>query len=119
MTFWCAGVFVMWSPASGVNGVTDDLLCALQYHGVKRVLIAFDRDEAGDTGAVNVAADLLTRGIDVWRVHFPQGMDANAYALKSGHAESALNLALQHTAALHRIRYLRMSRSVSPLSLPL
>ncbi|MEX9225971.1 CHC2 zinc finger domain-containing protein [Providencia rettgeri] len=94
MTFWCAG-FRHVVASFGVNGVTDDLLCALQYHGVKRVLIAFDRDEAGDTGAVNVAADLLTRGIDVWRVHFPQGMDANAYALKSGHAESALNLALQ------------------------
>lgn len=94
MTFWCAGLRHV-VAGYGVNGVSNDLLSALQYHGVKRVLIAFDRDEAGDNGAVRVAADLLALGIEAWRVQFPQGMDANAYALKSGHAESALNLALQ------------------------
>ncbi|WP_405469336.1 CHC2 zinc finger domain-containing protein [Morganella morganii] len=94
MTFWCAGLRHV-VAGYGVNGVNSDLLSALQYHGVKRVLIAFDRDEAGDNGAVRVAADLLELGIEAWRVQFPQGMDANAYALKSGHAESALNLALQ------------------------
>lgn len=47
-------------------------------------MIAFDRDEAGDRGAESVAGDLLEQGIEAWRVQFPQGMDANDYALKSG-----------------------------------
>ncbi|NDL19057.1 MULTISPECIES: toprim domain-containing protein, partial [Photorhabdus] len=77
----------------GVNGFNREHLEALQYHGVKRVLIAFDRDEAGDRGAANVAADLLEAGIEAWRVQFPPGMDANDYAVKSGNAEHALGLA--------------------------
>lgn len=46
---------------------------------------------------MRVATDLfeLELGIEAWCVQFPQGMDANEYALKRQHAESALNLALQ------------------------
>ncbi|MRT58243.1 toprim domain-containing protein [Enterobacteriaceae bacterium RIT693] len=94
MTFWCAG-FRNVIAAFGCNGFTADHLAALQYHGVKRVMIAYDRDEAGDRGAESVAGDLLESGIEAWRVRFPAGMDANDYALKSGNPESALGLALQ------------------------
>lgn len=80
--------------AYGVNGFTTGHLAALQYQGVKRVLIAFDQDEAGDRGAETVAAELSGAGIDAWRVRFPQGLDANAYAVKIGNAESAFALAL-------------------------
>ncbi|MCC8367288.1 toprim domain-containing protein [Xenorhabdus sp. PB61.4] len=99
MTFWCAG-FRHVIAAYGVNGFNRDHLEALQYHGVKRVLIAFDRDEAGDRGAASVAADLLESGIEAWRVQFPAGMDANDYAIKSGNAEHALGLALQQAVWL-------------------
>lgn len=94
MTFWCAGLRNV-ITAYGVNGFTADHLAALRYHGVKRVLIAYDRDEAGDKGAERVAAELLACGLEAWRVPFPAGMDANEYALKSGSPESALGLALQ------------------------
>ncbi|QXN64056.1 CHC2 zinc finger domain-containing protein [Serratia fonticola] len=94
MTFWCAG-FRNVIAAYGCNGFTADHLAALQYHGVKRVLIAFDRDEAGDRGADAIAGDLLEQGIEAWRVRFPPGLDANAFALKSGNPEAALGLALQ------------------------
>ncbi|RQM39725.1 toprim domain-containing protein [Erwinia psidii] len=57
MTFWCAGYRNV-IAAYGVNGFTASHLAALQYHGVKRVMIAFDRDEAGDRGAETVAAEL-------------------------------------------------------------
>ncbi|MDB6370367.1 toprim domain-containing protein, partial [Photorhabdus bodei] len=99
MTFWCAG-FRNVIAAFGVNGFNREHLAALPYHGVKRVLIAFDRDEAGDRGAASVAADLLEAGIEAWRVQFPPGMDANDYALKSGNAEHALGLALQQAVWL-------------------
>ncbi|MFP1727462.1 CHC2 zinc finger domain-containing protein [Lonsdalea quercina] len=97
MTFWCGG-FRNVTTAYGANGFTAEHLAALQYHGVKRVLIAYDRDEAGDRGAERVAADLLEAGIEAWRVRFPPGLDANAYALKSGSPESALGLALEQAA---------------------
>lgn len=65
-----------------------------------RVLIAFDRDEAGDRGAEAVAEQLHGATIDAWRVRFPQGMDANAYALKSGNPESAFALALEQAVRM-------------------
>lgn len=99
MTFWCAG-FRNVIAAFGVNGFTAGHLAALQYHGVKRVLIAFDRDEAGDRGADAVAGQLAGAGIDAWRVRFPAGMDANGYAVKSGNAESALGLALEQAVRM-------------------
>ncbi|ADP11508.1 DNA primase [Erwinia sp. Ejp617] len=94
MTFWCAG-YRNAIAAFGANGFTADHLAALRWHGVKRVLIAFDRDEAGDRGAEAVAGELQQAGIDAWRVRFPLGLDANAYALKSGNPESAFALALE------------------------
>ncbi|EGI3979560.1 toprim domain-containing protein [Escherichia coli] len=94
MTFWCAG-FRNVIAAYGCNGFSADHLAALQYHGVRRVMLAFDRDEAGDRGAESVAGELLEAGIGAWRVQFPTGMDANEYALKSGSPESALGLALE------------------------
>lgn len=94
MTFWCAG-FRNVIAAFGVNGFTESHLAALQYHGVKRVLIAYDRDDAGDAAALKLAPELLALGIEAWRVRFPSGMDANEYAVKSGNPESALGLALE------------------------
>ncbi|MCX8959592.1 toprim domain-containing protein, partial [Erwinia psidii] len=99
MTFWCAGYRNV-IAAYGVNGFTTSHLAALQYHGVKRVWIAFDRDEAGDRGAETVAAELAGAGIGAWRVRFPAGLDANAYALKSGNAEGALGLALEQSVRM-------------------
>jgi len=94
MTFWCAGYRNV-ITAYGVNGFTAEHLAALQYHGVKRVLIAYDRDDAGDAAALKLAPELLELGIEAWRVRFPAGLDANEYAVKSGNPESALGLALQ------------------------
>ncbi len=100
MTFWCAGYRNVLS-AYGVNGFTAGHLAALQYHGVKRVLIAFDRDEAGERGAEVVAEQLNGCGIKAWQVRFPQGLDANAYAVKSGNPDSALTLALEQAVRVN------------------
>jgi DNA primase len=45
---------------------------------VERVLIAYDRDEAGDRAAAKLAERLGGEGIECFRVLFPAGQDANA-----------------------------------------
>ena len=84
MTFWCAGYRNV-TAAYGVEGFTADHLAAFKRFDISRVVIAFDRDEAGERGAAKIAAQLMAEGIDCYRVQFPKGMDANDYALE-GHA---------------------------------
>lgn len=97
LTFWCAG-FRNVTAAYGVEGFTAEQLEAFKAHGVEQVLIAFDRDEAGDKGAEKVARQLMDRGMSCYRVQFPRGMDANEYALKMSPAGKALELVLRSAA---------------------
>jgi DNA primase catalytic core len=99
LTFWCAGYRNV-TTAYGVEGFTGDLLQAMKDHGTQRVLIAFDRDEAGDRGAAKVAEQLMQAGIECWRIEFPKGMDANEYALKVQPAAKSLGLLIRKAAWL-------------------
>ncbi|WP_421738324.1 CHC2 zinc finger domain-containing protein [Caulobacter sp.] len=94
LTFWCAGHRNVTS-AYGAGGFTDEILAALVEARVKRVLIAFDRDAAGDKGAVAVAERLAAAGLGAYRVNFPKGMDANAYALAVTPAGASLGALLR------------------------
>ena len=101
MSFWCAGYRNVTS-AYGVEGFTDDHLAAFKRHGVTRVLIAFDRDDAGERGAAKVAERLMSEGIECYRIQFPKGMDANDYALKVTPPEKSLGLVIRKAAWLGR-----------------
>jgi DNA primase catalytic core len=97
MSFWCAGYRNVTS-AYGVEGVTDELraLLASPVDGrARRVLIAFDRDEAGERGAAKLAEQLIACGVDCYRVQFPRGMDANEYARKVTPAVKSLGLLIR------------------------
>ena len=94
LTFWCAGYRNV-TAAYGIEGFTADHLAAFQSHGVERVLIAYDRDEAGDRAAEKLAQQLLAEGLDCYRILFPKGMDANAYALKVAPAQKSLGVAIR------------------------
>src|SRR5438105_4094486 len=94
LTFWCAGYRNVTS-SYGVEGFTADHLAAFKQHGIERVLIAYDRDEAGDRAAEKLAAQLLAEGLDCYRIPFPKGMDANEYALKVAPAAKSLGLAIR------------------------
>lgn len=94
LSFWCAGYRNV-TASYGVEGFTADHLEAFRQHGTERVLIAYDRDEAGDRAAVKLAEKLAAEGITSYRVLFPRGMDANEYALKLTPAEKSLGLALR------------------------
>lgn len=94
LTFWCAGYRNV-TASYGVEGFTDDHREAFRRHGTERVLLAYDRDEAGDRAAEKLAAELDGMGIATARVFFPKGMDANEYALKVQPAEKSLGMALR------------------------
>lgn len=94
LTFWCAGYRNVTS-AYGIEGVTDELIAAIQAAQIRRVLIAFDRDEAGERGAAKLADRLLALGVDCYRVQFPKGMDANEYASKVTPAAKSLGLLIR------------------------
>ena len=53
LTFWCAGYRNV-TTAYGTEGYTDELHDALVGTGTEQVLIAFDRDAAGDAAAAKV-----------------------------------------------------------------
>jgi DNA primase len=94
LTFWCAGYRNVTS-AYGIEGVTDELIDAIKAAGVARVLIAFDRDDAGERGAAKLAERLMVLGIDCFRIVFPKGMDANEYAVKVQPAAKSLGLLIR------------------------
>ena len=94
LTFWCNGYRNV-TAAYGVEGFTIDHLEAFAKHGVERVLIAYDRDEAGERAAEKLAQKLMERGIACYRIQFPKGMDASEFALKVRPAAKSLGLAIQ------------------------
>ena len=94
MTFWCAGYRNV-TASYGAEGFTADMLAAFREHGITRVLIAYDRDEAGDRGAVKVAEKLLAERIECWRILLPKGMDVNEYALKVQPASKSLGVLIR------------------------
>jgi hypothetical protein len=94
LTFWCAGYRNV-TAAYGVEGFTDELLQAFKSHGTHRVLIAYDRDDAGERAAAKLSARLMAEGMECWRVQFPKGMDANEYAQKMQPADKALGLLIR------------------------
>lgn len=79
LTFWCAGYRNVTS-SYGIEGFTADHLATLKAATTERVLIAYDRDDAGDAAATKLATSLLAEGFDCSRIQFPKGMDANEYA---------------------------------------
>jgi len=94
LTFWCAGYRNV-TASYGVEGFTADYLRLFKDCGAQRVLIAYDRDEAGESAAQKLAKQLTAEGLDCYRIHFPKGMDANEYALKVGPAAKSLGVAIR------------------------
>ena len=81
--------------AYGVEGFGPDHFAALERFKTKRVLIAYDRDAAGDRGAEQLGEKLTARGIACYRVELPKGMDINEYALALKPAEKSLALVMR------------------------
>ncbi len=91
LTFW-AGGFRNVTCLFGTEGFTDELWEALKK--VQRVKLAYDADDAGERAAARDAERFRAHGIEVFRVKFPHGMDANEYAQKVQPADKSLALLL-------------------------
>jgi len=99
MSLWCAGYRNV-TACYGVEGFMPDHLEAMKTHGTERVLLAFDRDAAGENAAWKLAQQLNRHGIGAYQVHFPKGMDANEYALSVKPAAKSLGVLLRQAVWL-------------------
>jgi DNA primase len=94
LTFWRAGYRNV-TASYGIEGFTEDHLTAFKRLRIKRVLIAYDRDESGERAAEKLAELLIAEGLECYRIQFPKGMDANEYALKVKPADKSLGLVIR------------------------
>jgi len=81
LTLWVNGIRNV-SFIYGTNGFTQEIFDAIKEHHVKRVVLAYDADDCGNRAAIKHGERLGKHGIEVRRMRFPLGMDANEYALK-------------------------------------
>jgi DNA primase len=89
LTFWANG-FKNVTCLFGTEGFTDELWEAMKR--VQRVRLAYDADDAGDRAAERDAERFRKHGMEVFRIKFPHGMDANEYACKVKPADKSLAL---------------------------
>lgn len=99
LTFVAAG-FANVTTIYGTEGFTAEMFEALKRKKVQRVKLAYDADEAGERAAARDAERLRSIGIEVYRIKFPWGMDANEYARKVTPAAQSLRLLINGAAWL-------------------
>jgi DNA primase catalytic core len=114
LTFYGAGYRHVTTGYSA-KALPEELLDALVAAKVRRVLIAYDRDKAGDEGATEVAAQLAAYGIECVRVLFPPGHDANSYALAVTPPEKSLGVLLRAALPLGEMGKGKVSLEAAPL----
>jgi DNA primase catalytic core len=111
MSFWVHG-FTNVTCSYGTNGFTPSHLAVFNGLGVKRVLIAYDNDDAGNQAALTLADTLREHEIEPWRVQLPPGEDINGFMVQS--AKPAKDL----EALLNQAYVLSDSPEVAPSALP-
>ena len=100
LSFW-ANNFDHTTFIYGCQGFTGELFDELMRRNVKKVWLAYDADEAGNKAAERDAKRLAKAGIDVYRIRFPLGMDANEYASKAKAPYPALHALIKSAEPMH------------------
>jgi DNA primase len=80
MTWWVNG-FKNVTACFSARQPSAEVLGQILASRVATVFLSFDPDRAGDGAAEATAGLLLSRGVEVRRIRFPAGHDANSYAL--------------------------------------
>jgi hypothetical protein len=70
----------------GTQGFTDELFEAIRAANLDAVRIAYDADHAGERAAKRDSERLQKIGVEVYRIRFPFGQDANGFAVAEGKA---------------------------------
>lgn len=112
LSLWCNG-FRHVTACYGTSGWTPDHDALVDQLAVKRVLVAFDADEAGDRGAADLAKGLGARGVECYRVELPRGSDVNEVAVGSKDARAALGRFLRRASWMGSTRTAPASASLS------
>jgi len=99
LTFWVNG-FRNVTASYGINGFTPDHLAAFKSNDTKRILLAYDADEAGDQAAMKLAENLIAEGFVCYRVVFPAKHDANSFARSCHDPGANLNRLIQRAVWL-------------------
>lgn len=89
LTFWVNGIRNV-SVVFGVDGLTDDIKHAIQFHGVQKVILAFPQGDVEDTFLQTCADELMALGVDCYRSIFPVGLDVNSFARQVDNPPEAL-----------------------------
>lgn len=105
LTFYRHG-FKNVTTSYGVNGFTPELMEAFKTHRPQRVLIAYDADEAGDIAALELTEKLVNQGLDVYRVRFPAGQDANEFSLRASSPREALSTLIERSEWVGQALYI-------------
>jgi hypothetical protein len=71
------------------NGLKDDLLQKIVTSGVRRVYVAFDNDNAGNSSASSLSEKFIEKKIESFRITFDENTDANDLLRKSENIDSA------------------------------
>ena len=70
----------------GTQGFSDELFEAIKTANLDAVRLAYDADEAGERATARDAERLQKIGLEVYRIRFPFGQDANGFAVAQGKA---------------------------------
>ena len=94
LTFWCNGYRNV-TCSYGIEGFTKEHFGTFKQNNIERVLIAYDRDKAGEEATHKLSKRLNKAGIDCYWIQFPKGMDANEYALSVQPASKSLGVVIR------------------------
>lgn len=72
------------------GGLKPDFVAQIADSSVRKVMIAYDADKAGDEGALKAAESLRSHGILSYRLCLPSNMDVNGVAVESSEPAGAL-----------------------------
>lgn len=115
MTFWVNG-FKSVTASYGTGGFTDQHLVQIKAHGIDKVLIAYDRDQAGNAAAEALAKKLKAKGIHCYRILFPKGTDVNSYAVQVTPADKSLALVIEKAEPMEDAPALNHDRVIPALA---
>ena len=114
LTFW-RWDFKQVTCSYGTNGFTDEILQCFIEKKIKRVLIAYDRDTAGNEASEKLVKQLNKNNIEAYRILFPKNTDANEYAMQVQPAQKALSLAIRKAEPVGKVLHQINTPSVSSL----